>query len=292
MISVIIVSYKVPDLLLRCVSALVESNLDQTLELIIVDNNSQDNGRELITSQFPELTWIQNSDNLGFASAVNIGIRAASGDFILLLNPDTLIEGDAISELYSFWQSHPDAGIIGGKIVNSDGSFQKQCRRQFPRPASAFFRLFGLARWFPTHHLASSYELDTIDIDESHEIDAVSGAFMSFPVSLTERIGLFDEGYFLMGEDLDFCYRAKQAGYKVYYYPDALVIHHHGASRKTRPFRSIYYGHYAMLRYYRKFLQAEYSPFTSFFVYSGILGHFLGLASISFLNLLVKGHNS
>ncbi|MCD4652447.1 glycosyltransferase family 2 protein, partial [bacterium] len=292
MISVIIVSYEVPDLLLRCIESLENTASDGLIEIIIVDNHSRDNGRKLVKKRYPCIQWIQNSSNLGFAAAVNIGLQAASGDYFLLLNPDTEIKRKAIISLSEFWNSHPEAGIVGGKIINSDGSFQKQCRRQFPRPASAFFRLFGLSRWFPKHRLTSLYELDIDNIEETHEIDAVSGAFMSFTRVLMSDIGMFDEGYFLMGEDLDYCYRAKNAGFKVYYFPDANVVHHHGASRRTRPLRSIYYGHYAMFRYYKKFLQTNYSPITTSLVYIGILSHLMILSTISAMTIMVKGFKS
>jgi len=288
MISVIIVSYKVPQLLLRAVDALKKAH-DSNREIIIVDNNSQDDSRNQVLNTFDDVKWIQNDRNLGFASAVNIGLQAASADYFLLLNPDTEIEPQALTELSEFWRNAENVGVMGGKIVNSDGSFQVQCRRRFPDPSSAFFRLFGLRHILPGHRLACSYELGSENIDEFQEVDAVSGAFMSFSRQLVCEIGMFDEGYFLMGEDLDFCYRAKQAGYKVVYYPRCVVTHHHGASRRTRPLRSIYHGHHAMMRYYRKFLSPRYSPFTSFFVYCGILSHFLGLAAVNLIQMLVKG---
>lgn len=274
---------------MRCIEAVKNSTGRFLQEIIVVDNNSGDDGRERTLSRFTDVQWIQNDRNLGFASAVNIGLQASAARYFLLLNPDTEIEPAALQKLSEFWQSHDDVGVVGGKIINSDGSFQIQCRRCFPNPASAFFRLFGLKHLFPRHPLAFSYELGYRNIDQFRDVDAVSGAFMSFTRELVSHIGMFDEGYFLMGEDLDFCYRAKQAGFRVVYNPDCVVIHHHGASRRTRPLRSIYHGHHAMMRYYRKFLSPKYSPFTSFFVYSGILSHFLGLSTASLIRMLVKG---
>lgn len=289
MISVIIVSFKVPELLLRCVSALAKSQTPPELEIIIVDNNSQDNGRELVTSQFQAIKWIQNERNLGFAAAVNIGIQASTGDLIVLVNPDTVIHTEALQIISAFVKSKPDLGIAGGKIINTDGTFQKQCVRRFPRPASAFFRLFKLNKLLPHHRLSSAYEMQGADIDQPTEIDACSGAFLAFPKSLVKRIGMFDEGYFLMGEDLDYCFRAKQAGFSVWYIPAAEMLHHHGASRKTRPLRSIYYGHYAMLRYFRKFIRNDYSMTARWMIYAGITGRFLAQCMISLTGRLARG---
>lgn len=273
--SLIIVSYNVPELLMRCISSIKAARRADQCEIIVVDNNSTDNGRETIVSKYKDILWIQNADNVGFAAAVNIGLSNGKGSYFMLINPDSEISQDALEVVRDFWNEYPDAGIVGGKIVSFDGSFQKQCRRNFPRPASAFFKLFRFARLFPDHAPTKSYELNLARIDEFHEVEAVSGAFMSFSRNLVEEIGMFDEGYFLMGEDLDYCFRSVQAGHRNYYLPDAVMTHHHGASRSTRPFRSIYHGHQAMMRYYRKFLKPDYSALTSGLVYSGILIHFI-----------------
>lgn len=281
MISIIIVAYNVPDLLLRCVESVKKSVQSEGYEIIIVDNASRDNARDKVLSRFPDVTWIQNEQNLGFASAVNIGLSKAGRDYFLLLNPDSEIQPDALSALQSFWKEHPDAGIVGGRILNPDGTFQKQCRRYFPKPSSAFFRLFRLSFLFPRHKLTRSYELDLSGIGKTHEIDAVAGAFMSFSRDLVDDIGMFDEGYFLMGEDLDFCYRTKLAAKKVFYFPDAIITHFHGASRRTRPFKSTFYGHVAMTRYFRKFLRIHYTRFSTGLIYLGILCHFLAFSLVN-----------
>ncbi|MBN1295529.1 glycosyltransferase family 2 protein [bacterium] len=289
MLSIIIVSYKVPDLLIQCIDALKKTDDGHIHEIIVVDNDSGDDSAARVRTTHPDVQWIQNDSNLGFAAAVNIGLTASHGDAILLLNPDTIMTGSALSSIARFWRNNPETGIIGGKIINADHSFQKQCRRRFPNPVSACFRLFGLTRLFPHHPLSVSYEMGNENIDTACEVDAVSGACMSFPRQLISEIGMFDEGYFLMGEDLDFCFRAKLAGYTIRYIPDAEVIHHHGASRKRRPIRSLYYGHIAMARFYRKFLSERYSRFMDIVVYLGILVRFLGLSSACMIQTMIKG---
>ena len=286
MISIIIVSYNASELLLRCINFCRSlKTIPQTpdFEVIVVDNNSSDNAQDYVTRTYPDVIWKQNDRNLGFAAAVNQGLNIAEGDYFLLLNPDSEISSNALAALTSFWSHHPDAGIVGGKIVNSDGTFQKQCRRNFPEPASAFFRLFKLEILFPNHRLKHSYERDLDDIETLHEVDAVAGAFMCFPRTLTEEIGMFDEGYFLMGEDLDFCHRAKLAGKKVFYYPEVRIVHHHGASRQTRLFTSYLNGHHAMIRYFRKFLRQKYSRLSAGLVYTGIVLHCVSLSAFSLL---------
>ena len=275
MISLIIVSYNVPELLLRCISSIKAAKRIESCEIIVVDNNSSYNGREAVFQKFDDICWIQNTENVGFAAAVNIGLNRGTGSHYLLINPDSEIAPDVIEVMQDFWTRYPKAGIVGGKIISFDGSFQKQCRRNFPKPASAFFKLFRFTELFPHHELTGSYELNLACIDQFHEVDAVSGAFMSFSRDLVEEIGMFDEGYFLMGEDLDFCFRAVQAGRRNYYLPDAVMTHHYGASRSTRPYKSIYYGHLAMMRYYRKFLKPGYSTLTNLMIYSGVALHFL-----------------
>ncbi|MBN1880344.1 glycosyltransferase family 2 protein [bacterium] len=288
MISVIIISYNVPDLLIRCIDSIKAARSSSDSEIIVIDNNSSDNCRETVKARYENVSWIQNNRNLGFAAAVNIGLNRARGDYFLLINPDSEIALDVLEVIRDFWLRHPDAGIVGGKIIGFDGSFQKQCRRNFPKPASAFFKLFKLSNVFPGHKLTRSYELSLDGIDQLHEIEAVSGAFMSFTRRLIEEIGMFDEGYFLMGEDLDFCYRAALAGRTNYYLPDAVMTHHHGASRDTRPFKSIYNGHIAMLRYYRKHLRHEYNVISNCMIYAGIALHCTVRCVFAFFPVLKK----
>ncbi|MGB3975761.1 MAG: glycosyltransferase family 2 protein [bacterium] len=284
MISIIIVSYNVPELLINCIESVENTGQTSNYEIIVVDNASKDNAKDIVLERFPKVVWIQNQQNLGFASAVNIGLMQAHGDIFVLLNPDSIMNSNALTALETFWQSHPDAGIVGGKVLNADGTIQKQCRRNFPSPSSAFFRLFRLSRLFPKCELANAYELDPVDLENIHEVDAVAGAFMSFTRDLVELIGMFDEGYFLMGEDLDFCYRAKLASKKVFFLPKAVITHYYGASRQTQPLKSTYHSHMAMIRYFRKFLKDDHSLISTGFIYAGIITHLL---LFWFLNLIL-----
>ncbi len=256
-LSIIIVNYKVSHLLEKCLEKIQETEFSENYEIVVVDNDSDDGSQEMVSEKFPEVVFIQNSKNVGFARAVNKGVTQSRGEYILLLNPDTELHDGALSALISFYQDHPDAGVVGGKIINTDGSFQKQCRRNIPRPMPALFRLSGLNRLFPETALATAYELPVDGINSPHAVEAVSGALLCSPRKIWDEIGAMDEGYFLYGEDLDYCYRVMKAGYTNYYCPGAVAHHHHGASRKKRPVRTLWHTHYAMHRFYKIHLAGD-----------------------------------
>ncbi len=274
-ISVIIVNYKVPELLSKCIAGIIAGDPEVRREIIVVDNDSQDNSRELITERYPEVTWIQMAKNSGFASAVNCGIHQAKGEFILLVNPDSTISNSTLKSLKLFLSNHPEAGVVGGKILNEDGTFQRQCRRRIPTPGAAFFRLFGFSKRFPGHPLSSSYELDDTDIDSTMQVEVVSGALMGFSRKTAVKIGLFDEGYFLFGEDIDFCHRMLLAGHINYYLPAMSAIHLRGASRQKAPFRTIYHIHFAMWRFYKKFQLHKHPIWITVGIFIGIWTRYL-----------------
>jgi len=278
MISVVIVNYKVPHLLKKCVDALKKIDGRESVQIIIVDNDSGDESRNIITLDHPDVIWIQNSRNEGFSKAVNLGLEKAAGNLILLLNPDTEIYPGSISACENFFTSHPDAGIIGGKVLNPDGSVQPQCRRKIPSPGSAFFRLFGFTKLFPEHRLAGAYELPLENLDAVHEVEAVSGALMCIRKDLLLDLNGMDGNFFLYGEDLDICYRAAQAGFKIYFHPEVIAVHHRGASRKKRPFRTLWYIHHAMARFYTKHQASGHTLFLNLIIYTAIWLRWTGLS--------------
>jgi GT2 family glycosyltransferase len=278
MISVVIVNYKVPHLLKNCVDALKKIDRRESIQIIIVDNDSGDDSKKIITLKHPDVTWIQNSKNEGFSKAVNRGMEKAEGEFILLLNPDTEIYPGSVNACEKFFDSHPDAGIIGGKVLNPDGSVQPQCRRKIPNPGSAFFRLFGLTKLFPGHHLAGDYELPLVNLDNVHEVEAVSGALMCIRKDLMLKLNGMDGNFFLYGEDLDICYRTTEAGFKIYFHPEVVAVHHRGASRKKRPFRTLWYIHQAMVHFYSKHQASGHTIFTNLIIYTAIWLRWIGMS--------------
>ncbi len=221
-----------------CLGRMADSALRQigaADSLVVVDNASVDDSLERLAPLAEKITAIANMENRGFARAVNQGAAAAVSDFILLLNPDAVIAEGALRALESFMVERPDAGVAGGKVLETDGSLQLACRRGFPSPWVAFCRLSGLSFLFPRSRLLAGYNMTFLDENETSEVDAVSGSFMMIRRSAFDSLGGFDEDYFLYAEDIDFCYRAKAAGMKVYYYPGAEATHEKGVCAASAP---------------------------------------------------------
>ena len=183
-------------------------------ELIVVDNNSADNSIEFISSRFPSVQFIANSENLGFAKACNQGLQKAKGEYILFLNPDTIVPEDCFNLCISFFQSHPKAGALGVKMLDGSGKFLKESKRAFPSPLTSLYKLFGLAKLFPRSRTFARYHLGHLDENKSNEVDVLAGAFMMIRKEVLDKVGSFDETFFMYGEDIDLSYRIQQAGYK------------------------------------------------------------------------------
>ncbi|MFC1547077.1 glycosyltransferase family 2 protein, partial [Candidatus Neomarinimicrobiota bacterium] len=252
-LSVVIVSYNVREFVSQCLLSLYRSRFDESLEVILVDNNSSDNTVGTVRERYPDAIIIENQKNRGFAAAVNQGVAASSGQIILLLNPDTIVEENTLRILTGYLQANPDVGCVGPKILNSDGSLQQACKRSFPSPWVALTRLMGLSRVFPGSRLFGRYNLTYLDPDETHRIEAVSGSCMCIPRSVWDTVGNMDDEFFLFGEDLDYCHRIHQAGFQVVYLPETHIIHYKGESVKTAPFDNLRMFHEAMVTFSRKY---------------------------------------
>lgn len=232
-ISVIIVNYNVKDFLLQCLRTINESRGNLSVEIIVIDNNSNDGSIDFLEPLFPDVLFIRSDVNLGFGKANNIGIEKAKGKYCLILNPDTLLSSDTLSHMYEFMETMgSEVGISGCKVLNGDGSFQLACRRGFPTPWASFSKLFGLQSLFPQSKIFGKYNQTYRSVDETYEIDAVIGAFMFGRTELLKQLGGFDTDFFMYGEDIDLCYRAKAAGSKVYYVHTTTIIHFKGESTK------------------------------------------------------------
>lgn len=251
-VSIIIVSYNVKEFLQQCLLSIRRAVDNIQHEIIIVDNNSVDGSPSIIRHRFPDVQLIENKTNRGFAAACNQALAIASHDLILLLNPDTMIQEDTIRIMVDFFNRYPEAGAAGCKILNADGSLQKACRRSFPTPAVAFPKVFGLSSLFPRWKLFGKYNLTYLHPNQQTEVDAVSGSFLMLRRSVYEKIGGLDESYFLYGEDLDYCYRIKSAGWKIYYVPDTKIIHYKGESTKLASFDNLVVFYRAMDIFVRK----------------------------------------
>jgi len=270
-VSLCIVSYKARDFVRDCLASVSKNTRKSTLEIILVDNNSQDGTVEIVANHFPTVKLIINDKNVGFSRANNQALKVSKGRFILWLNPDTVLLPNALDTLVAFMDSRPDVAIVGPKVLNKDRTLQGQCRRGFPTPWAMFCYFSGLSELFPHHKLFSKYLMTYQNENVAHEVDAVSGSCLLVRREVMDKIGLLDEDYFMYGEDLDYCYRAKKAGWKVYYTPEAQVIHYGGTASRKKPFRSIYEFHRAMWIFYRKHLAQDYFFLFNWFILGAII---------------------
>ncbi len=271
LISIVIVNYKVPQHLLHALHSLREADLYDRTEIVVVDNASGDESEALVRKNFPEVAWIQLKRNIGFGKACNVGARSAAGTYLLFLNPDTLAAHTTLSASVAFMEHHPEAGLVGAKVLNPDGTLQMSCRRGFPTPAAAFYRLSGLSRLFPKSKRFGRYNLTYLDPDLSCKVDAVSGCFMFCRRALFESIRGFDERFFMYGEDLDLCWRINETGAAVWYHPEIRIIHLGGTSsaRRLLPSRIDFYQ--AMILFSRKYQHTNRPFFPQWVIYAGII---------------------
>ncbi|MGQ9729840.1 MAG: glycosyltransferase family 2 protein [Candidatus Zipacnadales bacterium] len=250
-ISLCIVSWNVRDDLVGCLDSLRDASRGVRTEVIVVDNASTDDTVAVIRERFPEVLLICNDRNRGFAAATNQAMAEARGQYLLLLNPDTLLPPNVLAELLAVAEAHPEAGILAPKLLNPDGSLQYSCRR-FPTIMAAMFRHTLLGRLFPRNRWAAEYIMEEWAHEGVQEVDWVSGACMLVRRELYERIGPLDEGFFWGSEDVDYAYRCHAAGYRVLYTSRPAIIHAVGRSSDQVPIRTVANFHRSMLRLYRK----------------------------------------
>jgi GT2 family glycosyltransferase len=257
--SFVIVSYNTRDYLERCLASIYRQTQDVSFEVIVVDNNSRDGTPEMVANEFPQVSLIRRSDNAGFAAAANEGLRAASGDAFLLLNPDSELTTNMLPPMLAYLREHDDIAILAPKIINDDGSLQLSCRA-FPNFGVALFNRYSLAtRLFPQNRLSSRYLMTDFDHDRIADVDWASGACWLLTTRAVHDVGLLDDGYFWSAEDVDYCQRVHRLGLRVVYFPAVAVLHHIGGSSATVPNRSIVARHRGMWRYYRRYLR-PYTP--------------------------------
>jgi len=251
-LSVIIVSYNVRHFLEQCLYSVRAASTGIDTEVFVVDNASVDGSVKMVKEKFPEAKCIANQDNAGFAKANNQAIRQSKGEYVLLLNPDTIVETDTFGKIISFMDSHPDAGGLGVKMVDGTGKFLPESKRGLPTPGVAFCKVFGLSRLFPKSKTFNKYHLGYLDKDMTHQVEILAGAFMLMRKSVLDEIGLLDEAFFMYGEDIDLSYRIIKAGYHNYYYPDARIIHYKGESTKKGSLNYVFVFYNAMIIFARK----------------------------------------
>ena len=251
-LSIVIVSYNTRDLLCACLQSVARSDGVGSRETFVVDNASSDGSADMVAAEFPWVQLIRNDVNRGYAHANNLALRRASGQKVLLLNPDTELPASAVSALMRYLDDHPDVAAVGPKLVRADGSLDLACRRSFPSPEVAFYRLIGLARLLPNSPRFARYNLTYLDPDIEAEVDAVAGACMLVRRDAIEQAGLLDERFFMYGEDLDWAFRMKEHGWRIRYNPSVTVLHHKGASSRQVSERATLDFYRAMRLFYEK----------------------------------------
>lgn len=231
-LSIIIVSYNTKDFLLACIESIIKTIKKISYEIIVVDNNSQDHTQEELKVLFckSELKLVENKKNLGFSKANNLGVRIAKGRYLLFLNPDILVGEKTLDGMVKFMDQKKDAGASTCFVRLPDGSLDDASHRGFPTPWRAFCHFSGLSKIFPKSRLFGGYNLGYLDLSFSHQIDACAGAFLLVRKEAGEKINWWDEDYFWYGEDLDFCYRLKNKGWKIYFVPEFEILHYKGVS--------------------------------------------------------------
>lgn len=271
-LSIIIVSFKSKHHLGVLLPSIYASQTKYSYEVIVVDNDSSDGTIEWLQTTHYKLQTIRNINN-GFAAGNNIGIRKSSGRYILLLNPDTKLQSDTLQIMLDFMESRPDVGISGCKLIRGDGKLDLACRRRFPNPWNSFERLFLKDN--------RNYNYSNIDENQSMEVDSVVGAFLLIRRSVMDKIGLLDEAFFMYGEDLDWCWRCKEAGLKVWYYPKTSVVHFKGESSRKAPFKMLKVFHDAMWIFYKKHYAEQYPFAFTWLVWLGIYFRMVLLVTIN-----------
>ncbi|MCL2219238.1 MAG: glycosyltransferase [Chitinispirillia bacterium] len=271
LISIVIVNYKVPQCLIEALHSLRLAKYYDRSEVIIIDNASGDNSREIVTSKFGEVQWIQLRTNIGFGKACNIGVEAARGRYLLLLNPDTVISSNTLEDAVEFMESHPGAGLMGPKILNPDGTLQLSCRRSVPTPSVAFYYFAGLSHVFPKSRRFGRYHLTYMDEDETAQVPVISGSFMFMKRELFNEIGGFDKRFFMYGEDIDLCYRISKAGREVWYCPEIKIVHRKGKSSSKRRIRSRVDFYEAMIIFSRKYRGEQKTYFPWWLMWLGVV---------------------
>lgn len=287
-LSVIIVNYNVRFFLEQCLYSVYKAIQRLKAEVIIVDNNSVDGSVQMIQEKFPEAILIVNKDNTGFSKANNQGFKIAKGKYILVLNPDTIVEESTFIKCFEFMELHPNAGSLGVKMIDGKGNFLPESKRSLPTPAVSFFKIFGLSTLFPKSKLFGRYHLGYLNNNQIHKVDILSGAYMFIRKSALDKIGYFDETFFMYGEDIDLSYRFILAGYENYYYPETTIIHYKGESTKKGSFNYVMIFYKAMIIFAQKHFSRRYAGFYSFLINTAIYIR----ASISilrriFLNLVI-----
>lgn len=270
-LSIIIVNYNTNELLKQTIQSVIDTVGESiNYEIIVSDNGSTDGSCEMVRQFFLGVKLIENNDNLGFPKANNVAIKDAKGQYILLLNSDTSVQEGCLQKCITYIDGHKEIGALGCKLLLDDGTLDHACKRGFPTLEASLYYMLKLDKVFPKNKKFGAYTLDYLPQDEINEVDSLTGAFMIVRREAIKEVGLLDEDFFMYGEDIDWCYRIKEAGWKVIYYPEASTIHYKGGSSRKKRLKTIYEFHRAMYLFYNKHYRKSNNIFITLLVYIGI----------------------
>lgn len=250
-ISIVIVAWNSWKYLPACLDSIF-AQTEVNKEIIVIDNDSRDGSSERLSKSYPQVKLIANTRNLGYARACNQGMKEAKGEFILLLNPDTVLQAGSLAAMLGFMTKNSEVGALGPQLLNLDGTIQPSCRR-FPTYRTLLWELTGLSRLLPTHPVFGSWRMGDFDFQKSREVDQPMASALLVRKEVKESVGLMDERFAMFFNDVDFCYRIKQAGFKIVYYTESKVFHHLGGSTRKRKALMIIHSHWGFLRYLQKY---------------------------------------
>lgn len=269
-LSVIIVNFNVKHFLEQCLFSVLKASEGLSAEIIVVDNNSTDGSLEYLFPKFPSVRFIVNEKNLGFAKACNQGLAVSSGRNILFLNPDTIVPEDCLKKSIVFLNNLPDAGACGIRMVDGSGKFLKESKRSFPSPLTSLYKLFGVARLFPRSKTFARYHMGHLDENKNNEVDVLAGAFMLIKKEVLDKVGGFDETFFMYGEDVDLSYRIQQSGYKNYYFSESSILHFKGESTRKGSMNYVRMFYNAMSIFVRKHYGGSKAGIFNFLIHVAI----------------------
>ncbi|HUR65883.1 MAG TPA: glycosyltransferase [Chitinophagaceae bacterium] len=269
-LSVIIVNFNVKHFLEQCLYSVQRAIEGLQAEMIVVDNNSTDGSMQYLPPKFPAARFIGNKENVGFARACNQGLAMASGQYILFLNPDTIVPEDCFQKCIDFLGSKNEAGALGIRMLDGSGHFLKESKRSFPSPMTSLYKLFGLSKLFPRSKTFSRYHLGHLDEKENNEADVLAGAFMMIKKEVLDKVGGFDENFFMYGEDVDLSFRIQKAGFKNYYFAGSSILHFKGESTRKGSMNYVRMFYTAMSKFVRKHYGGSRAGFFSVLIHSGI----------------------
>lgn len=258
--TVVIVNHNTVEDLRRCLASLRESEHTCSFEIHVVDNASTDGSGQMVREEFPDVRLRINDRNVGFAKGNNPVIEASRSEFVLLLNPDTIVFDHALDPVVEFLRRSPDVGMATCRLVQEDGSLDLACRRTFPNAFDGLCRALGLAELFPKSPTFARYNMSYLDEDALAEVDAINGAFMMVRRTAIEEVGLLDEDYYMYMEDLQWCYAFREHGWKIYYVPESTIIHFKGRSSRKNSDAMIRAFFESMEIFCRKVYRPRYNP--------------------------------